>query len=206
MKKYIFIAALMFAYTPSIMASDQPQHQEPATAALAEESVAENTAQPTAPEPMAEPVAEHAAKPVDEHAAKPEAEVAVKKRAFSMQEMRSALKSGKPALEKLIAEGADINAKDPRTGLTLLHETASEGNIARVQTLHEVGADMNVQNNQGATALHMASRVGHIKAVQKLVDLGVKTDVKNQQGLTAHAVAHANGNKPIAAILENHPK
>ncbi len=197
MKKYIFLAALMFACTPAIMASDQTQHQEPTSAEPSGESVAE-AAKPTMTEPTAAPMAEHAAKP--------EAEVAVKKRAVSMQEMRSALKSGKPALQKLIDEGADINAKDPRTGLTLLHETASEGNISRVQTLREVGADMNVQNNQGATALHMASRVGHIKVAQKLVDLGAKTDVKNQQGLTAHAVAHANGNKPIAAMLENHPK
>jgi ankyrin repeat protein len=178
MKKYIFLAALMFACTPAVMASDLPQHQEPVAA---EATVADSTSTATA-------------------------EVGVNKRAVSMQEMRSTLKSGKPALQKLINEGADINAKDPRTGLTLLHEAASEGNISRVQALHEVGADMNVQNNQGATALHMASRVGHIKAAQKLVDLGVKTDVKNQQGLTAHAVAHANGNKPIAAILESHPK
>lgn len=180
MKKYLFLAALMLASTPVVMASDLPQNEEPNP--------------------------EQAVTATAEHTAGSAAEVAVKKRVVSMQEMRSALRSGKPALQKLIEEGADINAKDPRTGLTLLHEAASEGNVARLQTLHEVGADMNMQNNQGATALHMASRVGHIKAAQKLVDLGVKTDIKNNQGLTAHAVAHANSNKPITAILENHPK
>lgn len=130
---------------------------------------------------------------------------AEKKRDIPFVEMRSALKKGKDALEALIHEGANVNALDSHSGMALVHEAASEGNVQRLQTLKDLGANLDEPNKQGATAMYMAARVGHINVVKKLVELGAKTDVKNAQGKTAYDAAKANGNKPIMDFLVAHP-
>ena len=59
-------------------------------------------------------------------------------------------------IERLIAEGADVNYLDD-DGETVLHEASFNGHESVVQTLVAAGADVNIRANDGETALHAAS-------------------------------------------------
>ncbi len=70
-------------------------------------------------------------------------------------------------VKRLIADGADVNAK-ARKGDTPLHSAAWFGYKAMAKLLIEKGADVNAKTNTGATPLDWAIRRGH-KAVAKLL-------------------------------------
>jgi len=67
---------------------------------------------------------------------------------------------GDSALERLrayLAEGGDVNARDPTSGGTLLHESCEHQNYRLIQALAEAGADLNAQEPYtGWTPLHLA--------------------------------------------------
>jgi uncharacterized caspase-like protein len=60
-------------------------------------------------------------------------------------------------VERLLSEGADVNAKD-KAGLTALHFAASQGGKDAAQLLLDRGADINAKDYVGATPLHYATR------------------------------------------------
>ena len=91
----------------------------------------------------------------------------------------SAKKGDLAKVEKLIAEGADVNKSDFR-GNTPIYHAASKGHADVVEALAQAGADVDVDNSFGSTPLHVASRQGHVDVIRVLVTYGAQIDAVNQ--------------------------
>ena len=101
--------------------------------------------------------------------------------------LHQAVSNGDFALaERLIKNGADVNAKDFRD-FTPLHVAA--GNwphrlpMPMAQLLIDRGADVNVKNIYGFTPLHLAARYDHLPMVV-LIDKGADMHAKDNDGCT----------------------
>jgi ankyrin repeat protein len=71
-------------------------------------------------------------------------------------------------VEKLIEEGADVNARG-NIRSTPLHYAAKKGNTAVVKILLQNYADVNLKNKKRYTALHYAVDKGHIPVIMVLL-------------------------------------
>ena len=76
-------------------------------------------------------------------------------------------------LEKLLNQGADVNAGD-RTGVTALMRAAYHGQLTMVRALIEKRADPNAKDRSGLTALTMAKHAGHQEIVEALLSSGAQ--------------------------------
>ena len=78
-------------------------------------------------------------------------------------------------VQKLINEGADVNAKDEQGWSALMH-AADQGHQAILELLLAQGADVNVKDQFGRTALSRAAVAGHPTTVQLLERAGASLD------------------------------
>ncbi|EEB93641.1 hypothetical protein MPER_07670 [Moniliophthora perniciosa FA553] len=76
-------------------------------------------------------------------------------------------------------------------GKTALHVAALKGNEELVRMLCDLGADLNLTDNQGNTPLHYASAWGHIPVVQLLIERGCQYSARNDEGFTASDYAYS---------------
>lgn len=108
------------------------------------------------------------------------------------------------AIEELIAEGADVHARD-KYGFTPLHNVAyreSHGDqVGSVIALLERGADINAMNKYFNTPLHEAVFSGRVALAVTLLELGADINVKATEGETSsHATyATSQGETPLHA-------
>ena len=135
----------------------------------------------------------------------------------------------KEIVELLIAKGADVNAKkkngktplDMASGATAdllrthgghsgsIHVSARDGDLAGVQALLDIGADVNAKDEEGWTPLHYSARNGHEEIVELLISGGADVNVKDESEETAvgenvetaaiicHHTGHSHGGKTI---------
>ncbi|CAM9462047.1 unnamed protein product, partial [Ectocarpus fasciculatus] len=101
-----------------------------------------------------------------------------------------------PAVEALLAAGADVNGLDDGANftekLTALHVSAKHNHPGVLKALLRNAADTEMQTLHGRTPLHVAAKGGHVKSIDALVDGGAKVDVQDENGRTPLHIACAN--------------
>ncbi len=111
--------------------------------------------------------------------------------------MIASYKGNKPAVEALLAKGAEVN----RPGWTALHYAASIGNNDIVHMLLDKSAYIDAESPNKTTPIMMAARGGHIWTVKLLLDEGADATLKNDLGMTAIDFAEKHGFRDIVEGL-----
>ena len=88
------------------------------------------------------------------------------------------------AVEVLLEEGVDVNAKD-NYGATPLISAAFFGYTEIAELLLEAGADPNIKDKDGWTPLMIAAMDGKTGVVKLLLKAGADPNAKNKEGETA---------------------
>ena len=115
-------------------------------------------------------------------------------------------------VERLIACGADVNAKDDR-GRTPLHASASLLYLSTYVVLDETemtesllkgGADVNAKDKCGDTPLHVAARLNLFRIASLLIANGAGVGATNDHGETPlHMAVKRNATKTAELLLKN---
>lgn len=101
------------------------------------------------------------------------------------QALRDAAAEGDlQAFRALLAQGADINARDARQD-TALFIAARHGHAALVQAAVAAGADLKLLNRFGSTALMGPAYRGHVEVVRVLLGTSIDLQHVNDLGWTA---------------------
>ncbi len=114
--------------------------------------------------------------------------------------MEAAFNGDSAAVERLLAKGADVNAR-AQAGTTALMIAAAEGQTTIVFDLLAYGADVNARNQGGNTALMGAAADGNTTIVSKLLSLGADVNLTSETGETALTLAVSRGRTEIVKIL-----
>ena len=93
------------------------------------------------------------------------------------------------AVERLLAEGADVDMRDPRLpepfAAPPLVVAACRGDTAMVRSLLAHGADVDARDGAGGTALIWACDGGDLECARLLLDAGADPRLRNRDGYTA---------------------
>jgi ankyrin repeat protein len=102
---------------------------------------------------------------------------------------------------ELINSGADVNAKENKTGISALQLAVYYNLLEIAQLLIDRGASLDVQDKRGCTPLMYAIFRGHDDMVTLLLKAGARIDLKAADGSTAIGYAVLRGNVSIAETL-----
>jgi len=110
---------------------------------------------------------------------------------------------GDPKLaEKLIADGADVNANQNREGETPLHWAARNGRVEMANFLLDHGANINASNKNGLTVLGAALSEHQVSLAALLVSRGAETETRfSQEQVTPLLWAAQRGPHDLAVLL-----
>jgi len=101
----------------------------------------------------------------------------------------------------LVANGADVNARDS-SGRTALLRAARVRNVAVCNLLIDRGAEINARSNDGSTPLSEACSAGNTPVVRKLIEAGAS--INEAHGSPALAEAVYRGHKELVLLLLEH--
>src|SRR5205814_7283 len=105
------------------------------------------------------------------------------------------------AVQRLLEDGANIQAKTDIFGRTALDSTAENGHLAVVKLLLKAKADVNVKDKHGETALYRAAKNGHEAVVKLLLEAKADVNVRDESGRTALYMATENGHEGVVKLL-----
>ena len=103
-------------------------------------------------------------------------------------------------LQKALAAGADVNARDEE-GWTALMYVTDQGSMLLVELMLAAGADPNIRLADGATALFIAVVRGHTEIVTLLLEAGADPNIRLADGATALFIAVVHGYTEIVTAL-----
>jgi ankyrin repeat protein len=95
----------------------------------------------------------------------------------------------------------DVNDTD-RYGRTQLHIQAEKGSKAKVLSLIEEGAEIDLGDDTEKTALHYAVLNGHVAIVKILLDQGADSNAKDENGYSPLLLVRKNEQKIIPLLIE----
>ncbi|XP_046389519.1 transient receptor potential cation channel subfamily A member 1-like isoform X2 [Ischnura elegans] len=98
-----------------------------------------------------------------------------------------------------------LNEKD-ETGCTPLHYASRGGHIRSLQNLIQLGASVNLKNNNNESALHFAARYGRYNIACQLLDSDKGTFIINEtdgKGLTPLHISSQEGHRKVVQLLLN---
>ena len=85
----------------------------------------------------------------------------------------------------IIDGGVDVDWRTVKTGVTpLMIASGSKDILKTIDTLHELGANLDARDILGNTPLHNAVQFGHPENVTRLLKLGANAKLKNAKGKT----------------------
>jgi hypothetical protein len=108
------------------------------------------------------------------------------------------------ALERMLAAGADPDARRGMMRTTALMMAAYHGKVPAIRVLFAAGADPNAVDWAGNTALHEAVQYkakSRRRVVQALLAGGADPTSRNQHGETAADIARQYGHADVLALL-----
>ncbi|MFD0982825.1 ankyrin repeat domain-containing protein [Tropicimonas aquimaris] len=107
------------------------------------------------------------------------------------------------AIERTIADGADVHARAPGYGYTALHRAAASDSAEVVRLLLDAGADIMVLDDLGNTPLHdAASRSASVEVIRELIEAGADIHATNEAGWTPlHRAAFGKNEPEILQVL-----
>lgn len=124
------------------------------------------------------------------------------------QLLRAAGHGDVEALEKLLRQGADPNAKFTHdfVSWTALQVAAREGYEEAVRMLLQAGAHSDEYDLGGETALHQAARRGHVGTVRALIAAGASVNAAKAAGQPTplYTAARTASLEVVQALLEAH--
>ena len=103
-------------------------------------------------------------------------------------------------INRLIEEGADVNAKDDN-GYLPLHYAVRNDNIDLVELLIEEGADVNAKDDWGRTPLHWAKSE---EITELLIEEGTNVNAKDDEGRSPLDWAVERNNRDTVYLLLKH--
>ncbi|KAI3774509.1 hypothetical protein L1987_49067 [Smallanthus sonchifolius] len=98
---------------------------------------------------------------------------------------------------------ADEAEEDGNEEESIVHQTASVGDLEGLKKALESGADKDEEDSEGRTALHFACGYGEVKCAQVLLEAGAKVDALDKNKNTALHYATGYGRKECVALLLN---
>jgi ankyrin repeat protein len=118
--------------------------------------------------------------------------------------MHAAREGNKPAAERLLDLGANVNHAAAETGLSLtpLHLAAIGGDTDMVSLLFDAGAGLDLQGRDGATALLWAMYENQQAAATVLVEAGADVDLAAKSGQSPRSIVASMGWDDLAALIE----
>lgn len=126
---------------------------------------------------------------------------------------------GLPGAKKLLAQGANVNARTKRAPSGVkkpidnqlteivrvvddeLVRAATRGDLPRMKTLLERGADVNADLRFGGRPLTVAAYHGHVEVVRLLLAKEADVDAKDRVGKTALMLAAERRDTPVVKLL-----
>ena len=119
--------------------------------------------------------------------------------------IQAALDNDTADVQRLIAAGANVNARDSRG--TALGHAAVENSVDMARFLIEAGADVNAKNDDGETALmnalwvHRHQKSSEMEIVKPLLEAGADVNAKCNDGTTALIYAARRSSVDVAELL-----
>jgi ankyrin repeat protein len=112
----------------------------------------------------------------------------------------AALYGNKDIAEWLLAQGADVNAKN-NAGDRPLHDAAVNGQKDGAALLLANKAEINARNNKGQTPLYRAASIGRKDVVELLLACKADVNAKDKDGNTPLHEAAAGGHQGVVGLL-----
>lgn len=102
------------------------------------------------------------------------------------------------AVEELLRDGVEVDAPNPETGWSALHEACSGGHVVVVRLLLEAGADWRTAHEGGETPLTLAIQSGHSEVLGVLAGSGAR--LQERLDNPGWLMARSGGNGDLVSL------